>query len=151
MRRSLATTIKNGAQNETPYVTLVAELAAKPPAKCRGNVVHGENPVRTSARHPRYSIRAYECTHKTWNVIRAAECDRYKYILSLDELLGDHPRRDEASLRVVHQLLPFWYWDPVWFADKAFDIDEAMVSVSGDEDSELEQMSDERSMETDSQ
>ena len=67
--------LDDGAQNETPYVTLVAELAAKPPAKCRGNVVHGENPVHTSARHPRYSIRAYECTHKTWNVVRAAECD----------------------------------------------------------------------------
>jgi hypothetical protein len=129
------------AQNDTPYVTLVAELAAKPSPKSPGNVVLGESPVRTSPRlekpHPRYSIRAYECTHKTWNVVPAADCDQYKYILSLDDLLGDHPRQDEASLRVVRRLLPFWYSDPVWFADKASD--EAMVPIPGHEDVKMEQ------------
>ena len=113
------------AQKATPYVTLVAELAAKPPPKWQGNVDPGESPLHSSARlpppHRRYSIRAYECTHETWNVIRAHECGYYKHIMSLDDLFGDHPRQDEASLQVVRQLLPFWYSDSDWVADEASD------------------------------
>ena len=144
----------DGAQNATPYVTLIAELAAKPPATWQGNVNGNGNPVRASPRgakayHPRYSIRAYECTHETWNVVCAHECDYYTHILSLDDLLGDHPRQDEASLQVVRQMLPFWYWDPVWFADKA--PNEAMVpqTILGEEDSESEQTDGDERMETD--
>ena len=141
----------DSAQNATPYVTLVAELAAKPPPKWWGNVDQGENPVRSSPRlpqpRPRYSIRAYECTHETWNVIRAHEVDHYKHIMSLDDLLGDHPRQDEASLQVVRQLLPFWDRDPVWFTDEASD--EPMVPIPGHEDVELEETDVGESMVTD--
>ncbi|KAN0074451.1 hypothetical protein V8E55_011863 [Tylopilus felleus] len=136
----------DATQNAIPYVTLIAELAAEPPAKWHGNVNGSGNPVRGSTRrakphHPRYSIRAYECTHETWNVVRANECDYYKHILSLDDLLADHPRQDEATLQLVRRMLPFWYWDPVWFADEA--------PILGDEDSELEQTDGDERMETD--
>ncbi|KAN0074746.1 hypothetical protein V8E55_011795 [Tylopilus felleus] len=141
----------DSAQNATPYVTLVAELAAKPPPEWQGNVDPGKSPIRSSARRPphleRYSIRAYECTHKTWNVIRAHECDQYKHIMSLDDLFGDHPSQDEASLEKVRQQLPFWYSDSDWVADEVSD--EAMVPISGHEDVEMEQTGLGESMVTD--
>jgi hypothetical protein len=140
------------AQKATPYVTLVAELAAKPPPEWQGNADSGKSPVRSSARRlsphlERYSIRAYECTHKTWNVIRANEFDHYRQIMSLDDLFGDHPSQDEASLEKVRQQLPFWYSDSDWVADEVSD--EAMVPISGHEDVEMEQTGLGESMVTD--
>ena len=81
-------------------MTLVAHLDATDYVSC------GKSGTRTSARkasrsheRPRYSIHAFTCTDKTWQVIRPNERDSFKDILSADgRLWVDRPRRDDSSL-----------------------------------------------------
>ncbi|KAI6011427.1 hypothetical protein EDC04DRAFT_3145769 [Pisolithus marmoratus] len=101
-----------------PYVTLVAELGVDKPPKKTSFVVTGNDNERSSNEHPRYGIRAYTCTDRTWKVVRAAERDMYKRVLSTDDFLADHPRQDEASLAFVHQMLPFWHDKAMWYKHK---------------------------------
>ncbi|KAI6002348.1 hypothetical protein EDC04DRAFT_2583821 [Pisolithus marmoratus] len=109
---------KGGRRATRPYVTLVAELGVDKPPKKTSFVVTGNDNERSSNEHPRYGIRAYTCTDRTWKVVRAAERDMYKRILGTDDFLADHPRQDKASLAFVHQMLPFWHDNAIWYKHK---------------------------------
>ncbi|KAH7890620.1 hypothetical protein F5I97DRAFT_1923094 [Phlebopus sp. FC_14] len=108
-----------------PYVTLVVELGVNElPANVRSHVVIGGRGKRASSRllgrrapHPKYSIRAYGCTDKTWGVIPPEHCDRYEQVLGMRGLFVDHPRADEDSLKLVRNMLPYWDSDISWFSE----------------------------------
>ncbi|KAH7890628.1 hypothetical protein F5I97DRAFT_59418 [Phlebopus sp. FC_14] len=108
-----------------PYVTLVVELGVNElPANIRSHVVIGGRDKRASSRllerrapHPKYSIRAYGCTDKTWGVIPPEHCDRYEQVLGMRGLFVDHPRADEDSLKLVRNMLPYWDSDISWFSE----------------------------------
>ncbi|KAF8130743.1 hypothetical protein EV363DRAFT_218902 [Boletus edulis] len=84
------------------------------------NVVVDRSAGRASAcntscqQHPRYYIRAYQCSHETWGVIHPDDVACYNQLLCLDGLLADHPRQDSDSLQLTRQSLPVWYRVPVW-------------------------------------
>ena len=110
-----------------PYVMLVAELGVDKPRSRTAHVAisgHGERSSnRKSTQYknerPRYGIRAYTCTDKTWKVIAHEEVKLYKQILGVDALLAVHPRQTEEHLDLVRRMLPYWYRQPLWFSDEA--------------------------------
>ena len=108
-----------------PYVTLVAELGINEPPSGMAHVVISEHGERSSNRNstqyknerPRYGIRAYACTDKTWKVIAPEEVMSYKQILGVDTLLTVHPRQTKEHLDLVRRMLPYWHRQPAWFSD----------------------------------
>ena len=105
-----------------PYVTLVAELGVTSPSLHIDRTAPRSSPRSTSGKvkekHPRYSLRVYGCTSTTWKAIGGDTHDDYKQVLGMDDFFKDHPRKDEDSLRLVRQMMPFWYQDTAWFSDK---------------------------------
>ncbi|KAI6124211.1 hypothetical protein EDD16DRAFT_1563371, partial [Pisolithus croceorrhizus] len=105
-------------EDTRPYVTLVAELGVDNPPQENSFVVTGNNDERSSKEHLRYGIRAYTCTMAAWKVVGFTEHATYQRIFGTDDFLADHPRQDEASLDLVHQMMPFWYDDAMWYNDE---------------------------------
>ena len=107
------------------YVTLVAELGVNKPRFGMAHVVISEHGERSSDRNstqyknkrPRYGIRVYVCTDKTWKVIAPKEVMLYRQMLGVDTLLTVHPRQTKEHLDLVHRMLLYWYRQPVWFSD----------------------------------
>ena len=116
--------VSSAGKSLRPYVTLLAELGvtSKSPTLQIGRTAPRSSPRSTSAnvkeKHPRYSLRAYGCTRTTWKAIDYYDTDDYEKVLGMDDFFKDHPRKDEDSLRLVHQMLPCWYQDTAWFSDK---------------------------------
>ncbi|KAF8124075.1 hypothetical protein EV363DRAFT_1586969 [Boletus edulis] len=107
-------------QDMRPYMTLVAKVGVEAPRQSPDvnatksstrssvpNVSGVEEDKQDEKDHPRYSIRAYGCTHATWNT-NVYDSSYYTHILATDDLLANHPRQDATSLDLVHQMLPFW-------------------------------------------
>ncbi|KAI6097498.1 hypothetical protein F5141DRAFT_1220066 [Pisolithus sp. B1] len=105
-------------EDTRPYVTLVAELGVDNPPQENSFVVTGNNDERSSKEHLRYGIRAYTCTMAAWKVVGFTEHATYQRIFGTDDFLADHPRQDEASLDLVHQMMSFWYDDAMWYNDE---------------------------------
>ncbi|KAF9507409.1 hypothetical protein BS47DRAFT_1351722 [Hydnum rufescens UP504] len=58
--------------------------------------------------HPRYSIVAYGCSNTVYNVISALDKPVFNFLLANRDILAEHPRPDEESLRAVRRMKPFW-------------------------------------------
>jgi hypothetical protein len=58
--------------------------------------------------HPRYSIFAYGCSDTVYGVIGHSDRAVYKFLLANHDMLDEHPRKDEDSLRAVRTMKPFW-------------------------------------------
>ncbi|KAI6137210.1 hypothetical protein F5141DRAFT_73980 [Pisolithus sp. B1] len=53
------------------------------------------------------------CSTSSFVGSSCSEGDTYKHIT--DDVLADHPRPDEVFVEIVHQMLPFWHDDAVWY------------------------------------
>jgi len=58
--------------------------------------------------HPRYSSFAYGCSDTVYGVISHSDRPIYKFLLANRDMLDEHPRKDENSLRAVRTMKPFW-------------------------------------------
>ncbi|KAI6101678.1 hypothetical protein EDD17DRAFT_1786370 [Pisolithus thermaeus] len=119
-------------EDTRPYVTLVAELGVDNPPQKNSFVVTGNNDGRLSKEHPRYGIQAYTCTMAAWKVVGFTEHATYQRILGTDDFLPDHPRQDEASLGLVHQMLPFWYDNAMRYNDEDADTMDPLPKLTGE-------------------
>jgi len=58
--------------------------------------------------HARYNIFAYGCSPTVYRGIDAGHKASYALLLSSCDFLGEHPRKDEQSLKAVRRMKPFW-------------------------------------------
>ena len=58
--------------------------------------------------HPRYSIFAYGCSETVYSVISQSDSSTYKFLLGHRDVLDEHPRKTDQSLRAVREMKPFW-------------------------------------------
>jgi len=92
---------------ETPRIPPVVEMSTVfiTPSKLR----IPEQPERIAHPrdvHPRYSNFAYGCSDK--GVIGHSDRAVYKFLLANRDMLDEHPRKVENSLRAVRTMKPFW-------------------------------------------
>ena len=68
---------------------------------------HGErhHPVEG---HPRYNVFVNGHSPTVYRGIDATQKHRYALLLSCRDFLGEHPRKDEKSLKAVRRMKPFW-------------------------------------------
>jgi hypothetical protein len=94
---------------ETPQKPPVVEMStvAITPSKLR---IPGQHELIMHPRdvHPRYSIFAYGCSDTVYGVIGHSDKPIYKFLLANRDMLDEHPRKDESSLRAVRKMKPFW-------------------------------------------
>ncbi|KAI0773647.1 hypothetical protein C8Q74DRAFT_1438109 [Fomes fomentarius] len=84
--------------------------------------------------HPRYSMSVYGCSPSVYKVIKEEDRDGYKEILRSGDLLGEHPRQDPDSLRLVRNQKPFFAYGAAswcWLDDEYLNGDEP-TAVEGD-------------------
>ncbi|KAF9503396.1 hypothetical protein BS47DRAFT_1356260, partial [Hydnum rufescens UP504] len=110
----------NHKSDSRPYITLVAELGIQLPiapeatakAKVKGKPAFISPEPKLIAHpkdvHPRYSIVAYGCSNTVYNVISALDRPVFNFLLANRDILAEHPRPDEESLRAVRRMKPFW-------------------------------------------
>ncbi|KIM74809.1 hypothetical protein PILCRDRAFT_694114 [Piloderma croceum F 1598] len=58
--------------------------------------------------HPRESAFVYGCSDTVYSVISHPDRLVYKFFLANRDMLDEHPRNDENSLRAVRVMKPFW-------------------------------------------
>jgi hypothetical protein len=88
--------------SETPRKPPAAETSTPSKIRIPELILHSRDV------HPRYSIFAYGCSDTVYGVISHSDRPVYKFLLGNRDMLDEHPRKDEKSLRAVRTMKPFW-------------------------------------------
>ena len=69
---------------------------------------YGQRHHHPEGGHARYNVFAYGCSPTVYRGIDAAHKASYALLLSSRDFLGEHPRKDEQSVKAVRRMKPFW-------------------------------------------